>query len=221
MAKINYDPSVEDFLDNFDYDKIIPKESEFMDVYEAFGNGRLEPQKTLIYFNKKLLEIEEDLARNPDYGQLQMLQRQKAEIEDYLKKINKILGIENLTKKTEPVKTDDQTTINDEIYNSLPASIQLQVNYLFSVHPKFKMYFPYFKEAGYIEIFDENIQWKMSKRALTKFIKLFAGDKKKFNWAKYQILFDRSSLRTGEGAYTENPCVEYEELVKKVEGELK
>ena|GEM_PF-7008348 len=99
--------SVEDFIDDIDYDKIVLKEQEFMDVYEAFGYGRIEPQKALIFFNKKLLEIEEKLARNPDYGLAEQLQRQKAEIEDYLNKIRKILGPEYQQKETEPVKTKD------------------------------------------------------------------------------------------------------------------
>lgn len=195
--------AVEDLINAY-YDKYAPKKCGYIEVFEAFGNGELEPQKAQIYFNKELLEAEEELTRNPNS---EKLQSQIAEIEDYLKKISKII-----------IKTDGQTTINDEIYNSLPASIQVQVNYLFLVHPKFKIYFPFFKEADYIEILEEHIYWKKSKRALTKFIKLFAGDEKNYNWKKYENLFNQTSLRTGEGAYPENSCIEYEELVKKVEG---
>jgi hypothetical protein len=197
---------VEDFFDDIDYDKIIKKDSEFMEVYEAFGYGQFKPQKTLIFFNKKLLETEEDLARNPDS---EYLQQRKIEIEDYLAKIHKILGTEN--EKVKP----------DTFYDSIPKKIQLQIDYLFSVHPKFKQYFSAFKENDYIDISADFIQWKKGKVALTKFIKLFAGEEKKYHWSLYEKLFDRNDLRSAEGSYPDATCIEYDKMVKKIEGESK
>lgn len=205
----------DDFIDD---DNVIKMDVEFMDVYKAFGYGQLELQKTIIFFKKALIETEDELTKNPE--SINMQQR-KAEIENYLCRIHKIMNPEYQSKKAEPVIVGGHTTISDDITSFQSTSIKLQVDYLFSVHPKFKIYFPIFKEADYIDIRTDCIWWKKSKAALTKFIKLFAGKREKYHWSKYEKLFNRKSLRTGEGEYPDKTCSEYDDLVKKVEGESK
>jgi len=192
--------SVEDFLDDIDYDKIIPKESEFMDHFEAFGNGRLEPQKALIYFNKKRLEIEEDLTRNPDYGLLQKLQRQKAEIEDYLKKIYKILNPEGYPKS--------------ERVPDIPG-----IDILFFFYPEFIEDLPLLIENKFILVEDRKLVWDKSKKSLAEYFGNQTKDGKNNKWEFIEHLFGKKDLKNsfstnGSSYDRKKPSKDYNEWLK-------
>lgn len=101
--------------DDIDFDNIITEDAEFIEIYNAFRNGRLEPQKTYLYFNIALEETKEELARNPDSIKVQ---QRKTEIENYLIKINKILGSTNRPKETKPVIKENLPPVIQDILNS-------------------------------------------------------------------------------------------------------
>ena len=97
------------------------KLAKYNEVYEEFGIGKKTPDETIFFFNKALLETEEEMGRGPFFNAY-FGKRQKIAIEYYLERVYKISGrknpkVESVTDN--PLSKKATTAIDDEIIDKL------------------------------------------------------------------------------------------------------
>ena len=169
--------------DFIDWDKvIIGGYIDLKEAYDALGDCRIEPWRVVFFFEKALREAEEELKENPDSINWQ---RRKTEIEDYLKKIHKILSPENQQKETEALQTDNKQMSIVQMILDLPETPAVTSKY-----PEFKKDIPLLLEHGYIALVHGKLKWIKTKQTLVEYFGFTTRKGENANWVIIERLFD-------------------------------
>ena len=163
----------------------IKKRSELKQIYDAIGFEQFETEKAIISLKKALVDTEEKLTKNPDSN---FFNEQKAEIENYLAKINKILILENEQKENQ---------------SDIPG-----LDFVFLHYREFKNDLPLLKKHKYILVDNGNLVWQKSKKSLAEYFGYQTKKDKNTKWEAIERLFNTDDLKNSfspnGSSYTRN-----------------
>jgi hypothetical protein len=168
------------------------KRGKLKQVYDSFGD-QYDPEKTIIVYKKALIETEEELAKNPASI---FMREQKAELENNLAKICKILGKENQPKEAEAVKADNNEIDIAQRILDLPETPAVTNKY-----PKFKKDIPLLLEHEYITLVKGKLKWIKAKQALAEYFGFMQIKDNNSDWVIIERLFDGIEKGKLKGVY--------------------